>query len=910
PPPCTAEAATEEAAAEMALRCGTPVENLAERTELAQTFVDPAGTMTTKVGVTPQRVHRPDGSWAPVKTDLQRRSDGALVPEAAVADIAFSDGGDEPFATWRSGGSAFELSWPSALRPPRIEGDTAVYPEVYPGVDLHVTALADGFQHTLEVKSADAADNPELREIHYEVGGTARVVAGEDGAVNLVNSAGEPFATTAGAAMWDSAAAPAAAPAPATNRKMAAATDGEGSDARAPGPAAKTSPVAVQIDGDGLSVTPDPALLTGPATVYPVFIDPPFNGKSNKWAWADDENKDWGVGNRAQVGRNPYDGTLFRSFFQFDISTMHRVAGTKVLKAHIEMLLDHSWSCDSTWVHLYRVGGLNGTNGARMAWSTRPLPSGTRIDAWEGHANEESGCNGKIEPDAKAVFDGGGVKSDVQYGVSQGWNAYAVGLCACNEDGGYESTQDRWKKFFTDKTYLVATYDKQPDKPAPQPFSKTTDCYKACSSPATVRAVKPVLNAKVTDPYGGNLDVTFEVRATASDTGTLVAGTGTKPVVKASGNVASWQVSATLRNATTYYWRAKAVDENDLAGDWSGWQTLIVDTAPPALPAVTSDSFPYKEWGALVGTAGQFALSDASTDTADFVWSVDGGASTTTAAAGTPKSATAPHTPLTDLVHVLHARALDLAGNTSATSDHQFWISSPPSRCSIWTMNEASGTTVADTGKAECSPDDATVATAAGSLTGSATFQAGFSGNAVSFTAPGGAVTMAGPVVDTDKSFTVTTWVKPADLARGTQTAISQDGTTASRFQLRYLASANAGRGGWCFAMRGTSEVCATGTVADDLGRTHEPVNDTWVHLAAVYNAPAQTMQLHVMGNPTSCAGEMVQAPFTGAADTSGGPLVAGRAQAGAEAWTGAVDEVRAYPIALSTTKICQLASE
>jgi hypothetical protein len=71
PPPCTTEAATEEAAAEMALRCGTPVENLAERTELAQTFVDPAGTMTTKVGVTPQRVHRPDGSWAPVKTDLR-----------------------------------------------------------------------------------------------------------------------------------------------------------------------------------------------------------------------------------------------------------------------------------------------------------------------------------------------------------------------------------------------------------------------------------------------------------------------------------------------------------------------------------------------------------------------------------------------------------------------------------------------------------------------------------------------------------------------------------------------------------------------------------------------------------------------------------------------------------------------
>ncbi|MBB4738359.1 hypothetical protein BJY16_001818 [Actinoplanes octamycinicus] len=860
-------------------------------------------------------MHRKDGSWAAISTTLKRTADGGLAPAAALSDVVISNGGDGPFVTWRSGGSVFTLAWPAKLPVPRVDGSTAVYDNVLPDVNLHVTALPDGFQHTLEVKNAAAAANPQLRQISYAMGGTATRTVSATGALTLTDAGGAPFATTAGASMWDSTrTAPVAAAPAAMARSLTAtvSTISDASDATAAGPAAQASPLTVNTSGSTLKVTPDLNLLNGSSTVYPVYIDPVFNGQSTKWAYANSANKDWDVGNRALVGRNPYDGVLYRSFFQFDISALHAVAGTKVLSAEVDMVLDHSWSCDATWVHLYRTGTVTVASGNRMSWSTRPLPSGVKIDAWAGHANEASGCNGKIEADMPAIFDGAGVASDVQT-VAASSTAYTVGICACNESGDYESAEDRWKKFFTGKTYLKVTYDKQPNVPAPQAFSATTDCYKACSSPAVIRNSQPTLRAAVSDPFGGNLKVTYEVRTAATETATIVATNASAPQVKASGDTAAWPVSAALADGSTYYWRVKAMDEAKLSSSWSSWQTLKIDKTAPALPSVSSTEYPFKAWGALVGTPGQFNFTDTSTDTTEFTWSIDGGTAAKSTTTGTPPTGSATYTPTTDLVHVLQVKATDVAGNISANVDHQFWVDSPASRCSYWKLDQTSGTSVLDSGPPECSPDDSTVTGVTGTVSGTATFGAGYSDNGLFFAAPGGALTMPGPVVDTNGSFTVTAWVEPTDLSQGNQTVISQDGTTASRFQVRYDAAANAGKGGWCFLMRATdsadpaTQVCATGTIPDDTGVTHEPRGGAWVHLAAVYNAPANTMQLHVMGNPTSCSGEMVQTSFTGSWSTTGA-LTIGRAKSG-EAWIGGVDEVRAYPIALSTTKICQLAT-
>jgi hypothetical protein len=639
--------------------------------------------------------------------------------------------------------------------------------------------------------------------------------------------------------------------------------------------------------------------------VFPVFIDPPFNGKRSKWAWANKADRNWDVEDRAWVGRNPYDDVLYRSFFDFDVSDMR---GATVLDAHVQIKLDHSHSCDDTWVWLYRTGNITVSSGQRMSWGTRALP-GVQLDAWAGHANEAGGC-GKIQPDADAVFDAAAVRNDVNRAVnaSSGWQTYTVGLCACNAEGDHETTQERWKKFFPDTAYLVATYDKEPNRPTPEALSKTTDCYKACVSPAVVRAVKPTLKAAVSDPYKGNLRTTFEVRTAASTTAPLVAD-GT--VTDASGTSAEWTVDVALSNGSTYYWRAQSKDESNLDGDWTAWQALTVDTTPPGSPTVTSGEYPHRAWGATVETKGMFAFGGA-TGAADYAWSVDDGSATVTT------QASAEYTPTRDMIRTMRVVATDTAGNKSPNAIHQFWVSPLPNRCWNWRLDESSGTTAADRGNTDpadavCAPlTGGTVQAQPGTLSGAVSFGPGYLGNAASFAGPG-QISMTGPVVNSRRSFTVMAWVRPTDLAAGAeQTVLSQDGERTSRFALMYRKDANGGAGGWCFVVRdtdtggsGPTMACATG----DVGSSTRPAPGAWVHLGGVYDAARNRVQIHVMGNQDSCDGEMVSAPAGPAWE--GGPFVIGRGKAdGATAhhWRGSIDQVYAHQRVLSASEICQQA--
>lgn len=90
---CSAEAADEVSAAQMAADCGQRVEVLGARSEYAQVFVEPSGARVLVSTVAPQRVRRADGSWTPISTDLVRQADGSLRPAATLADVTFSGGG-------------------------------------------------------------------------------------------------------------------------------------------------------------------------------------------------------------------------------------------------------------------------------------------------------------------------------------------------------------------------------------------------------------------------------------------------------------------------------------------------------------------------------------------------------------------------------------------------------------------------------------------------------------------------------------------------------------------------------------------------------------------------------------------------------------------------------------------------
>ncbi|MFE2067302.1 hypothetical protein ACFXDH_33815 [Streptomyces sp. NPDC059467] len=87
--------------------------------------------------------------------------------------MSFSGGGDSAFATIEKDGRSLALDWPGRLPKPKLDGSTATYPNVLDGVDLKVTASAEGFSHVLVVKNAKAAADPEPAKLRLPLDTTS-----------------------------------------------------------------------------------------------------------------------------------------------------------------------------------------------------------------------------------------------------------------------------------------------------------------------------------------------------------------------------------------------------------------------------------------------------------------------------------------------------------------------------------------------------------------------------------------------------------------------------------------------------------------------------------------------------------------------------------------------------------------
>jgi hypothetical protein len=422
--------------------------------------------------------------------------------------------------------------------------------------------------------------------------------------------------------------------------------------------------------------------------------------------------------------------------------------------------------------------------------------------------------------------------------------------------------------------------------PVVQPVS---DCYLRCTSPAVVRVTTPRLTVHLPGPAGAVVHAEFVVRSVA--TGSTVA-TGVSGNVGAPA-LASWQVTGGLSNAAAYRWRARTVDEQNRTSPWTAWQYLLVDTVRPQRPEVSSVEYPEGQPGAVLGTPGTFRFSSASLDVAVFVWSLIGGNTTTTPASGLgPRRASVTITPATDLVNVLEVHALDVAGNRSDTRNYQFIVTPPPDLFSHWTLDEAGGTTAADSGPLN----------RPGTLSGPVAFGPGYVGgsNGAVFTGDGGRIATSGSVVDTTGSFSVMAWVNPSDLTAD-RTVVSQDA-----FTLGFSAAANGGTGGWCFTVRTGGSPGDTATACTDGSVAGSPASGQWTHLGATYDAVTGQIAMHVMGGE-GCIGESARSAVAPVAPSSGSLLI-GQAAAGGGSWQGGIDDVFAHRRLLAEVEICQQA--
>lgn len=891
---CADAAVTLSAALAMARACGKPVVVESKLTERTEVVANPDGTETLTSSLVKQRVKR-SGVWERIDTNL-KHSDGWVVPSLVDGDVRFSAGGSGPMAVSNIGGVSVAVSAPWPLPKPTLHQSTATYPEVLPGVDLVLEAEADGgYTQLVVVKTREAAQNPALERLRFGVKTNAGgVTVNEGGGLEVRDAAGELVLASGASLMWDSKTPP---------RDSQRGADAGPMDVR---------PMRVTASTTELVIEPDLDLLRGKETVYPVVIDPVLSpaGQAN-WTHVNSCGPNTSYHNsyrdQFRVGRVWESTCVWRTVMRFDLTSTHgaTIVGTPTLS----VVADHTAACAGYDTQLWWVAVV--WNWSAFTWNNSQA-SGfyiSDLDTEHFSANEGGACN---KPDDPGEFASASLTNLLQGIATNGYGDVTLSLRSANEGDYYG-----WTYFHPDQTSLNVTYSHPPAAPTPQAFTTTNDCWSVCGpSPAIVRSAQPTLRADVSDPNEGQVSTVFEVRSSASDSGTLVASNASSPVVGSSGSTAQWTVTSSLADGT-YYWRARSTDELGVTGGWSSWQTLTVDRTPPAAPSVTSTHFPYRAWGATVGTTGSFTLSAPATGASEFFYEIDGGTQQTVSGSVSDgiRTATVSYMPNTDMVHTILVRQRDQAGNIGDSFTHEFWVSPLPNRCWRWKLDESSGSTASDSGNTDsdgvCATlSGATVTPMHATLSGSVDFDAGYVDNGAVFTG-NGQIATAGPVLDTSKSFTVTAWINPSNLASGDQAVLSQDGSNRSRFRLWFDADGNGGLGAWCVSLASDDSGSASEASACAPGDIWPPVEDGWVHLAGIYDSVAGELTVHVMGGLESCpAGETTTVASTGTWQ-SGGSFVIGRAKVGgasADYWRGGVDEVHAFSRALSTSEVCQLA--
>ncbi|MEU4336289.1 hypothetical protein AB0F59_16950 [Micromonospora lupini] len=561
-----------------ATRTGQRVEVVSARTELTQVFAKPGGGFVSETAAVPQRIRQSDGSWSDVDLSLRRDATG-LRPTVSPTDLVFSSGGRGPAATLTSGKSAMTLGWPGGLPAPTVSNDAATYPEVLPGVDLVLTATHTGFTHVLVVKTPQAAANPALREIRFDLGGDVRVRREADGSLRALAGETE-VARGAAAEMWDSTGSGASARSAAT------------SSPSGPAAAARTAPVATAVDASGdLVLRPSPDLLDPATATFPVFIDPAWSATRSRWAYATNNNSTNSDTSAALVGKSNESGVIYRSYFEFPIAAL---AGTIIRSASVQMVATHSWSCADTPTYLYQSAGIAST--PRTAWA----PTLTTLRASASSHVRASGCIDSPQSGVNVRFTGS-VAAGLSSATAAHQSSITYGLCACSDSAGTgESTLDRWKKYDPTTARLLVDYDSAPT----QPTSLQVGGAACVAGGRVIRATPPTLSAVFPDADTGQALQTsyelLEIPASGtydSSTPRMTPPAGSTVVAGARSTTAA--VTGTA-SGKSYAFRTRS-DDSYVTSPWSAWCEFTVDDLPPtvsvdavATPAPPGQLYTYK----------------------------------------------------------------------------------------------------------------------------------------------------------------------------------------------------------------------------------------------------------------------------------------------------------------------------
>jgi hypothetical protein len=925
------DSAPDEAAATAYARAGDkPVEVSSETTETSRTVANPDGSWTATEYVHPVRVKQGTG-WVPIDTTLVRRPDGSIGPKAVTVDVSINPGGSgsaaKPVVRAGEADTAVGLKWTSDVPAPTLAGDTATYPEVLPGVDLTVKAVAEGYTENLVIKTPEAAKNPQLQDVPfglYTHNATVSVAEGDgrgtparsvptDG-LEVKNTSGDVVFAGDASRMWDSSGKGSAA-----EQQL-----GEGGGRR-------EAVMGFSLTPDKVTITPDKAFLADPKTEYPVSLDPDNwctscgiqshvvvqSGYPDAHNW----NASTGDLSNLKAGYEDYDNAgTSRSYVQMNTS---RLGGTVIQSATLNTTIQHSYSCSPAPTGL---------------WVSNPADPGTTWNqqpGWPYWVSDMNVANCHDAPNVVGQFDALRAAQDA---AANHWQSAWFVLAARDE-----GTTAAWRRFDLNP-YFQVNYDSRPNAPWNLTMQNgTSKCVQGGNRP-WVATKTPQLAGLVSDPDGGTLYAGFQVGAGTSgsstnihnNSGNLVTVGTPGPNQAATAQLAALP-SGWIGGDGVYNWSMQ-VGDGQLASAWVGNCEFTVDSAVPRAPSVsmTGTAPDHQNDSVHFGVSVAMATSGFY-DIDRFIYTTDGsepqpqGSPSVTAnraadANGNP-IATADLSALAvnGNQNYIKVKAVNKAGtpgpdatcltsgnlDASSCSFHVLPYTPAVGLVGAWPFDEMGGRVLADT--ANTTPDNSGLPGHTASLIGGGDWVAGYDhGNAWTHPDAGGysegtkgALTLDGSsgyattsalVLDTTKSFSVGAWVKLAN-TNGSQTVVAQDGSQGSGFYLQYSKEDNA----WSFSMPAADQANASVIRTKS---TKPPALGVWTHLVGTYDASTGTMTLYVDG--------VKQATNVGKGWAANGNLVIGagkRNGARADFLAGQVDDVQVWQRVLSAQDSHDLAN-
>ncbi|MHC3473272.1 DNRLRE domain-containing protein [Streptomyces sp. 7R007] len=617
------------------------IEVLSERTADSTTYALPSGELQTEAYAGPVRVKR-DDTWKDIDTALS--DTGAdLTPDAAVADIAVSDGGDRHLASVTRGRQTFGLGWQDKLPAPSVKGSTADY-DLGGGRTLSVTALAQGFSEI--VKLARRPDTGTRFRIPLDLDGLKLSQAGS-GHLLLKDTDGKLVAEAPAPMMWDA------------------------SEDRASGESAHQEQVTTEIEtaADGsqtLVLTPDQDFLAN--ATYPVTVDPTTTLAVTTDTWLQTPDYPDSQVSSQELKSGTYDSgsDLARSYLKFDVS---KFAGKHITDTNFALYNYYSSTCSTSGSGTTVRRVTTSWSSTSVTWATRPSSTGTGAVVNTVPHGYDSSC-----PAAWSNWD---IDAIVQAWADGSPN---YGLMVYGTD---EKDSLTWRRYrsanYTTSGYapkLTVTYNSYPSVPGSLAISPSQ--VNAYNGLRYVTSLTPTLSAKVTDPDGSGTKGQFEITADPAYADTTYSYTGTSASV-ASGSTASLTVpsASALPAGTHLRYRVRAYDGTDY-GAWSSYTTFVMNTALPAAPTVSCGTYEENGWTAKASSAVSCTLDTTSTDGAGYYWGLDDSGlpnkklDTTDGSGG--DAATIGIDPANGW-HTLYARTVDSGGNlSSATTTYSFGV--------------------------------------------------------------------------------------------------------------------------------------------------------------------------------------------------------------------------------------------